>query len=111
MALIAEILSRRSQQGRIGVWPRGASVRRTVGVNWKHDSSRKTTWASRCRASRRMRGKVSCFQRRMAGPAQTPLEDLADMLGVVGNAEVASDHFADAGRSPQVVGPAVPGGA
>src|ERR1700722_4132615 len=49
--------------------------------------------------------------RLLAGPAQTPLEDLADMLGVVGNAEVASDHFADAGRSPQVVGPAVPGGA
>jgi len=31
-ALIAEIRSCRSQVSRIGVWPRGASVRRTVAL-------------------------------------------------------------------------------
>jgi len=59
MQLIAEIRSRRSQQSRIGVWPRGARLRRTVGVRKKPDSSRKTTWARRRYASRRMRGSSS----------------------------------------------------
>jgi hypothetical protein len=49
--------------------------------------------------------------RLLAGPAQAAFEDLADVLGVVVDAEVAQDQALDAGGGPQVVGPAVPGGA
>jgi hypothetical protein len=45
-ALMAEMRSCRSQVSRIGVWPRGVRVRRTVGVNMNPLSSRKTKWAS-----------------------------------------------------------------
>ena len=55
-ALMAEIRSCRSQLLRIGVLPRGARVRRTVGVSMKPDSSRKTRWALRRRARRTIAG-------------------------------------------------------
>ncbi len=42
--------SRRSQQRRIGVWPRGAHERRTRGWSMKPDSSRKTVVAFSRRA-------------------------------------------------------------
>jgi hypothetical protein len=47
----------------------------------------------------------------LASPAQAAFEDLADMLGVIGDAELAADDFGDPGGGPQVGGPAVAGGA
>ena len=49
-ALMAEMRSCRSQVFKIGVWPRGAKVRRTVGVSMNPLSSRKTKSALRRRA-------------------------------------------------------------
>lgn len=43
----------------------------------------------------------------LAGPAELALEDLADVLGVVGDAEAALDEPGDAGGGPQFVVPAV----
>src|SRR5262249_20641472 len=43
----------------------------------------------------------------LAGPAEPPLEDLADVLGVVGPAEALADEPRHAGGGPQLVGPAV----
>src|SRR5438132_1054625 len=46
-AEIAETLSRRYRCRMIGVWPRGAQVRRTLGINRNPHSSRNTRWAFR----------------------------------------------------------------
>ena len=45
--------------------------------------------------------------RLLAGPAQPPLEDLADVLGVEGDAEVPLDQLGDPGGGPQLGPPAV----
>src|SRR5262249_9403691 len=43
----------------------------------------------------------------LAGPTEPALEDLAHMLGVVGDAEALADEPCDAVGGPQLVGPAV----
>src|SRR6516165_4736534 len=43
----------------------------------------------------------------LAGPAQTLLEDLADVLGVQGDAQSFADQACDTVGGPQLVGPAV----
>src|SRR6202043_674756 len=43
----------------------------------------------------------------LAGPTEAAFEDLSDMLGVIGDAEVTEDYLLDTGRRPQIVGPAV----
>ena len=45
--------------------------------------------------------------RLLRGPTQPLPQAAADMIVVVANAEVPKDDFADAGRCPQLVGPAV----
>src|SRR5215469_14837621 len=43
----------------------------------------------------------------LAGPAQTLFEDLADVLGVEGDAEALADQPCDPAGRPQLVGPAM----
>src|SRR5262249_60024708 len=43
----------------------------------------------------------------LAGPAQALLEDLADMLGVQGDAHAFADQACDAVGGPELVGPGV----
>jgi hypothetical protein len=43
----------------------------------------------------------------LAGPTQASFEDLADMLGVEGNAQAFAEQAGDAVSGPQIVGPAV----
>ncbi len=118
---MAERRSCRCQAGNTGVCPRGARVRRTVGVSMKPASSRKARWAWRTKASRTMRPEVVVHPTRHllvvplpgarlwlpTAEAQASLEDDTDVFGVVANAEVASDQAGDAVGGPQVVGPTV----
>src|SRR3954451_22315205 len=46
----------------------------------------------------------------LAGPAQTPAEDLAGVLDVVRDGEVTLDHLGDPLGGPEGIGPAVGGG-
>ena len=69
--LIAEIRSCRSQRRRIGVWPIGAKVRRTVGASMKPDSSRKTRCSPRLFALRTMLGRVLPLQWRIASSSRS----------------------------------------
>src|SRR5262249_37289973 len=43
----------------------------------------------------------------LAGPAQARAEEAADVIGIVGDAEMPADQLSDAGGGPEVVRPAV----
>ena len=45
--------------------------------------------------------------RLLAGPAQTGVQEATDVIGMVGDAEAATDQFGDAAAGPQFIGPAV----
>jgi hypothetical protein len=111
---MAETRSRRSPCRSTGVWPRGAQVRRTVGVNWKPDSSATARCAFRRRAffnarpdgsfPRRDR-RLIAFERatrgRLARPAQVR-EEAANVGPMIPDATRAANHLGNAGRRPQV---------
>src|ERR1019366_2641159 len=85
----------------------------------KPDSSRKAIWAPRRKASRRIRGNSSAFQRStslslprpllrfVATVVQPLLEQLADVFGVIRDAEATLDELGNPSGGPQLVGEAV----
>lgn len=101
---MAETFPLRCHASMIGVSPLGAYVRRTTGVSWKPDSSRKTRWAFRSLASGDFLvvALLGLLLRPLAAPAQTPTDELVDVLGVILDAE-ASDDFGDPAGAPEVV--------
>src|SRR5213593_1425257 len=73
---MTEILSRRCQMRRIGVWPRGAHVLRTLGISRNPDSSTKTRWAPSRAAffgssDKSVGDDARLTPERVAGPAST----------------------------------------
>src|SRR6266568_8147117 len=100
----------------MGVWPRGAQVRRVTGSSEAPDSSQNTIAARRRRALARMLGPVLGHPagdgplvalHRAAGGAlqavvQAMAQQLPDVAGMVGDPGHSFDHGRDAGQGPVV---------
>src|ERR1700688_1131534 len=112
---MTEILSRRPWRWRwMGVWPCGAQVWITLGINWKPDSSANTMWAPN-RAAFFYPRPVFLFPacNRFFIPLQGPpfwllgtpfqtVHQTADMVAVILNSKLTLDQFGNASGSPQI---------
>src|SRR2546426_569747 len=118
IAAMVESRSCRSHACWIGVWPRGAQVRRQTGCSMKPLSSKKTMTALRrapffyprplLAAPTRDLGLVSLARqllRLLATPAQLPQQS-PHVRGVIGHPEVFLNHQCDPRARPEIRGKA-----
>jgi hypothetical protein len=107
----------------MGVSPRGAKVRRRVGLSMKPDSSVKISQAPLRRAffyaremvalplrNRRLITLACSHRWHLARPAQTALHDLAHMLHVISLTKMTDNKQPDASSRPELVWPAMGSG-
>jgi hypothetical protein len=108
----------------IGVWPRGAQVRRVTGSSEAPDSSQKTMTARRRRAllsdprpvglHPAGDGLLVAFDGAAGGalqpPAQPAAQQLPDVPGMIGDPGLLLDHRGDPGQGPVVAVEAVRAG-
>src|SRR5271166_4104361 len=98
----------------MGVWPCGAQVRTTLGINWKPDSSANTIWAP-SRAAFFYTRPVFLFpvldrllillQCTSFGLLRTPLQAMQqppDVVPVILNSKGTLDQFRNTRRGPQI---------
>ncbi len=101
----------------MGVWPWGPQVRRTPASRKKPDSSRGAALSRLPEDARELAALPEVDLRvvalagaplgLLAGPAQARVQDAADVIGMIGDAEAPADQFGDAAAGPEVIGPAV----